>query len=192
MDESLPDQGFDIVLRGYARDQVDEYLMGLEATTERLRDRVTELKRRLAVLQRRLDESDRPSPGEAGDRVARILRLAEEEAAELVRRAKEDAERTRDAAARETGEWRRNATAESERIIEHARETAEGLVQVAADDAERLRAEADEHIEQALAKLTRQRDQLARERKAVEARLASIRAALGETGPVDHDAGEAG
>ncbi|MBO0829827.1 MAG: DivIVA domain-containing protein [Streptosporangiales bacterium] len=182
MDESLPDQGFDIVIRGYARGQVDEYLTGVEATMERLRNRVAELNRRLGVLQRRLDDSDQPAPGEAGARVARMLRLAEDEAVKLVQQATEDAERIREAVERETGQRRKNATMESERIIEHAKDTAEQLVQVAAADAERLRAEADEHIERALAELTRQRDELRQERKAVDTRLARIRAAHGGTG----------
>lgn len=185
MDAAQPDQGFDIVMRGYARDQVDEYLTRVETTVQRLRSRVVDLESRLERLQQRLDESDRPSPGEAGARVARLLRLAEEEAADLVRQAKADAERTREAVEREIGQRRRNATVESERIIEHAKETAEELVQVAAADAENMRAEADEHVERALVEVTRQRADLTREREALDHRLARIRALLADSGSVD-------
>lgn len=189
MNEPLPDQGFDIVMRGYARDQVDEYLTRVDETVELLRDRVVQLERRLRVLQRRLDESDQPSPGEAGARVARMLRLAEQEANDLVLQAREDAERARTSVEREVGQRRRNATIEAERIIEHAKETAEELVQLAAADAESLRAEADEHVERALVEVTRQRAQLNREREALDARLAQIRAVLAENRSIERRAG---
>lgn len=185
MDEARPDQGFDLVMRGYARDQVEAYVHRAETAIGRLSEQVADLERRLELLQRRLDEQGQPSAAEAGTRVARMLRLAEEESADLVRQAKEDAERSRDAVEHEIGQRRRNATLEAERIIEHAKDAAEDLVQVAAADAEEMRADADEHVERALVEVTRQRAELTREREALDARLARIRALLAETGTVD-------
>lgn len=182
MDEPRPDQHFDIVMRGYARHQVENYVQRSEAIIGRLRDKLAELERTVDGLRLRVDEEGRPSTAEAGARVAQLLRFAEEEATDLVRQAKEDAERARMAVEREIGQRRRNATMESERIIEHAKETAEDLVQVAAADAENLRSGAEEHVERALSEVNRQRAELARQREQLDARLARIRTVLSQSG----------
>jgi cell division septum initiation protein DivIVA len=192
MDEPKPDQDFDIVMRGYARDQVEQYVQRSEAVIGRLRKQVIDLERTVEWLRLRVDEQSNPSHGEAGSRVARMLRLAEDEANDLVRQAKVDAERARMVVEREIGQRRRNATIEAERIIEHAKETAEDLVQVAAADAENMRAGAEEQVERALTEVTEQREELARQREDLDARLARIRTVLAQTGWIDHDPGEAG
>jgi cell division septum initiation protein DivIVA len=192
MDEPRPDQHFDIVMRGYARNQVETYVQRSEAIIRRLRDKLADLERTVDGLRLRVDEEGRPSPAEAGARVSQLLRFAEEEATDLVRQAKEDAERARMAVEREIGQRRRNATMEAERIIEHAKETAEDLVQVAAADAENLRAGAEDHVERALSDVTRQRAELSRQREQLDARLARIRTVLAQTGWIDEDGGEAG
>jgi peptidoglycan DL-endopeptidase RipA len=192
MDEPRPDQDFRIVMRGYARDQVEDYVQRSEAAMERLREQVSDLERTVARLRLRVDEEGVPSHAEAGRRVSRMLRLAEEEATDLVRQAKVDAERARMMVERDIGQRRRNATIEAERIIEHAKETAEDLVQVAAADAENMRAGAEEHVERALVEVTRQRAELTRQREQLDRRMAQIRTVLAQTGWIDVDPGEAG
>src|SRR3954452_3373174 len=94
-DDDQP-SGFDVLLRGYDRRQVDEYLGRVEAELNdadarhaddagrlaALESQVTDMHERLADAERRAAGRPEPAPV-AGDRIAAMLRLADEEAAAI-------------------------------------------------------------------------------------------------------------
>src|SRR3954471_7583471 len=104
-DDDQP-SGFDVVLRGYDRRQVDDYLDRVEAALNdadarhaddagrlaALESQVTDMHERLADAERRAGGRPEPAPG-AGARMAGMRRLADEEAAAIRAAAAEDAER---------------------------------------------------------------------------------------------------
>src|SRR3954466_1554665 len=104
-DDDQP-SGFDVVLRGYDRRQVDDYLDRVEAALNdadarhaedsgrlaALESQVTDMHARLADAERRAEGRPEPAPV-AGDRIAAMLRLADEEAGALRDAARQEAER---------------------------------------------------------------------------------------------------
>src|SRR3954467_14180770 len=105
MHEDEPAGDFDIVLRGYDRRQVNDHLARFEAALGEAHDRAAEDANRIAALERQVTEqherlraperperragaerraAGRPEPVPvAGDRIAAMLRLADEEASAL-------------------------------------------------------------------------------------------------------------
>lgn len=147
---------FDLTLRGYDRRQVDEYLDRLEQTlsaaqadrdagrahTAALQRQVEELQAAVNSSRQKLLESTRPTYAGLGERVAQLLRLAEEEA-----------ERLRSDAVRD---------------ISHMRESADGLLSKAQEKAAR----AEREFESTLAERRKQADQQdADKRKSLESQL---------------------
>src|SRR3954452_18461046 len=104
-DDDQP-SGFDVVLRGYDRRQVDDYLDRVEAALNdadarhaddagriaALETQFTDMHDRLADAERRAAGRPEPAPV-AGDRIAAMLRLADEEAAAIRAGAAEEAGR---------------------------------------------------------------------------------------------------
>ncbi|MDP9497621.1 MAG: DivIVA domain-containing protein, partial [Actinomycetota bacterium] len=97
--------GFDVVLRGYDRHQVDDYLDRVDASLSDADarhasdgERIRGLERELGELRAELDRAQqraegRPEPASlVGERLTRMLALAEEEAAELRTSARRDAD----------------------------------------------------------------------------------------------------
>lgn len=177
--EAMGHRGFDVVLRGYERDQVDEYVNLLESQLQQAR----------AAASR-----ERPNYAELGQRVVRILELAEEEASSMRAAAqaaadaiREDALTATDRARAEAEQIRAAAAAEAENVTAQAAGEATQLVQ-------RARTQAESIVADARADLTR----LTEQRQAITAQLTSLREQLAalvtSSGPpgVDPVAGEAG
>ncbi|MFZ5851254.1 MAG: DivIVA domain-containing protein, partial [Actinomycetota bacterium] len=89
---------FDVVLRGYDRGQVDRHVAGLEGAVRQataqlgdLEAQVGALRAELAQAHRLLQEAERPSYSGLGARIEQLLRLAEEQASELVAQARAEA-----------------------------------------------------------------------------------------------------
>lgn len=165
-----PDQGergFDVVLRGYDRAQVDRHLDYLEGLLHGAAKRAEALEHELA------QERERPVPPPAdppwdalGRRVTEILALADQEAAEIRHRAHEDVasleERVRaregeveaacaqreQAATEQADRIRQEAEAEARQLRAAAREAADQAVAQARAEAERALVEAGEQAEQ--------------------------------------------
>lgn len=208
--------GFDIVLRGYDRRQVDDYLDRVEVALQQAdarhahdSGRVGELEAALADLRDRLAAAERRAEGRpepasvVGDRLATMLRLAEEEAEQLVeqarsRAAEQTAQRAADLDAREAE--LRERLAEVDRATVQAQQDAEAIRAAARADAERLRAEAEEAARASAAGIDdevrqlreegrreaaamtaearRQVEELSRQRDAIAAQLQSLRDTL--------------
>ncbi|WP_051751503.1 hypothetical protein [Streptosporangium amethystogenes] len=148
--ESFPDlmheDSFEVVMRGYSRRQVHDYM-------DRHRHQIRDLEERLAraigqaeqgrieLSEARKRLSDAPQDyDELGERLSQILKLGEEEAASKRQVAEAEAVKLRD-----------DAAAESERLITSAQDRAEALLNAAQQEAERRVAEATAIAEQRLA-----------------------------------------
>ena len=177
----IPHKEFTVVLRGYDRDEVDQFLEQIEEAVQELVDRV----------------GRRPAPGRVaewlGREVEAVLAAAEaaaikvrtdaDEAAETIRRhaegdvvkareeaesASADAARVRDAAEEEAGEIRLKAQEEAERILREARLVAQRIENAAEGRREQILEDAEQ----------RKRDLEERERE-IHARIAALEETFG-------------
>ncbi|MDP9864425.1 MULTISPECIES: hypothetical protein [Streptosporangium] len=148
--ESFPDlmheDSFEVVMRGYNRRQVHDYMNRnrnqIRDLEERLARAIEQAERgriELAEVRRRL--SDAPQDyDELGQRLSQILKLGEEEAASK-----------RQVADAEASKLREDAAEEAQRMVSAALERAEGIMNAAQQEAERRVAEATAAAEQMLA-----------------------------------------
>ena len=149
MSTSWSPRNFDVIRRGYAPQQVDETFAALVRDLTTLRDQRDAIQRQLAEAQSQLgqvvaDTEQQPTYRGIGDRIERILRLAEEEA-EVLRKttateidrdrglADQQIDRIREQADLYAKERRAQADAEAGSIVESARREADAL----REDAER-------------------------------------------------------
>ena len=163
---------FAIALRGYDRDQVDEYVARLrdwmaeaqsrvdlaESAAEAERRDATALRDRLAELESKGPQLP-PSFESVGAKIARMLALAEESAAELRQRAEEDAEARLSQARQAADQLLRNAEARlaearsaADELLRNAetrsREEAEARASDLITDARRLAGDIVRHAEE--------------------------------------------
>lgn len=159
MPDQHPSVPFDVALRGYDRDQVDAHLASIDseftsvlAERDRLAEQVRHLSGRVEELHLQPggeDGAEQQVPASSldgfGARVEKILRIAEEEAAEVREETRADIERERQDAGRKIGELReaaeRDATAHRRKVEQEAAQHLDKARQEAA----RVRAEAEAH-----------------------------------------------
>ncbi|MBN3585509.1 DivIVA domain-containing protein, partial [Algoriphagus aestuarii] len=72
-DENNPETEFDIVLRGYDRTQVNEYLAQLRQEGRQAREEAEKLRKELAEAKRQLQEQERPTYSGLGARIEQLL-----------------------------------------------------------------------------------------------------------------------
>lgn len=148
--ESFPDlmqeDSFEVVMRGYSRRQVHDYMIrsrnqirDLEERLARAIDQAEQGRIELAEARRRMVEAPQ-NYEDLSPRLAQILKLGEEEAASKREDAETEAARLRDTSA-----------AESERMLTSARETADNILTSAQAEAERRVGEATAAAERMLA-----------------------------------------
>ncbi len=164
LQETAETSGFDVVLRGYDRRQVDDYLDRVEvALTEADErhaadgERITTLEKQVAEVQDSLTATERRASGAPEPaslltaRLAEMLRLAEEEAAAIRDGATTEAEQVvgtaKEQAARESGE-RDAALRKREQEVARAAETAETSTLQAQKDSEAVRTKAQGEADQ--------------------------------------------
>lgn len=173
MDAPSATRSFDVVLRGYERSQVDRYITWLEGALEQARAAATR---------------ERPNYAELGQRVARILELAEEEAAELRTTAvaeaatiRADALTATETVRTEAAGIRREAQEEAERVLAQAREDAQRLREQATSEREAMLTGARSELNA----LQGQREEIARRLGDLREQLAALVADVGAgAGPV--------
>jgi len=225
---SPPDQSFDTVLRGYERRQVDDFVSRLKSELAQAKDELADAqrKRRLAnehaeATERELRDlraksahsEPRSVEDSFGYRAEKLLRIAEQEAAEvrthasresaaIIEQARTEAEKHRHeveqsliarAAVLEQQAAQRNAELqEREQQISDqlsaAREQADQLHAAAARTADRLRQESEAAAEEAKLRaatdIQRQRDQAAQEIARLDKVQADVRTELGRLNDV--------
>lgn len=177
-DETEP-SGFDVVLRGYDRRQVDDYLdrveVALHEADQRHADdgaRVTAVETELAEMRSRLEAAEqraagRPEPASlVGQRIADMLALAEQETQATRAGAREEADRlvaqAREHSMREHAE-RTGVLEQREREVAGAAAEADGLRLEAQRDAELLRDTAGREAEQLTASARQDADEVMRQ-----------------------------
>ncbi|GAA4579812.1 hypothetical protein GCM10023194_06420 [Planotetraspora phitsanulokensis] len=141
----MSDDSFEVVMRGYSRRQVHDYMIrtrnqirDLEERLARTIDQAEQSRIELADARRKMTEAPQ-NPDELGERLSQILKLAHEEAAANKEASESEAARMRD-----------NAAAESERLVMMAREQAESIRAAAQEEAERRVADATAAAERLL------------------------------------------
>src|ERR1700723_1452942 len=104
--EEAPPREFATVMRGYDRHQVDEHIRQIETEVRTHREQTTSLKRELSEAHRQIQEQERPTYSGLGARIEQLLRLAEEQATELVQAARSEANEIKAAAKVDAAELR--------------------------------------------------------------------------------------
>lgn len=177
--------GFDVVLRGYDRRQVEDYVERVEvalAEADRQHgddgERLAVLEQEVLSLHQRVAEAEERAAGlpeaasRIGERLATMLRLAEEEAEQIVTQARERAaasmsERTADLDRREAEvlgaaaaaeQLRLEAQRDADALRAHAQQEVQTLAADARRRADSLVAEAREQAESMIAHATEQAD----------------------------------
>ena len=82
--EEAPPREFVTVMRGYDRPQVDEHIRQIEAEVRQHREQAQAMQRELSEAHRQIQEQERPTYSGLGGRIEQLLRLAEEQATEVV------------------------------------------------------------------------------------------------------------
>ncbi|MCA1711473.1 MAG: hypothetical protein LC789_07480 [Actinobacteria bacterium] len=172
-EEERPDD-FDVVLRGYDRRQVNDHIARLEATLHEANSRIADEAARMAAIEQqavetheRLLDAERRAEGRpepvpvSGERIATMLRLADEEATAL----KADAAATADAlltdARQRAGQETAARTAELDRreaALQRAAQESEQATLQAQKDADSIRANAMREAEQIKARAAQEAD----------------------------------
>jgi cell division septum initiation protein DivIVA len=138
-DAGLPDSTFDTVRRGFAPDQVAEYLQRVTTLVLSLEARLSEMTSELLETKRERDEARAaleaaaardPNDG-ASERVTELVHTFDHEVSGLLRDAEVEAERLRS-----------DVRMEADRILALAREEAKRFIAEADAEAERIRADA--------------------------------------------------
>lgn len=155
VDPEAPARVFEVVLRGYRRDQVDAYVRETEAELAELRfavesaaagpEQLARQKAELARLRAELaaEQTDwQPSFSALGRRAEQILVFAQEEADELLRTTEREAMHARERAHRECEDLRRRGQAAAT-VAEQKSQSSLAAVRA---EAERLRTQAQQEI----------------------------------------------
>lgn len=132
---------------GYDKAHVDDYYVRMDNQFKDLRERLQRMdeeleqhKRDLAIAREKAQT--KPEHEQISERMAEILRIAEEEAKERRSRVESEVEEAERKAKGEISEYRKEAEEHAERIVSSAREEANGMVSGAKKEAEQLRAQA--------------------------------------------------
>src|SRR5271167_739617 len=150
------EDAFEMQMRGYSRRQVDEFIArcrsqirDLEQRLARALDDGEELKRDLATARQQALGA-KPAHEEVSERIAQILKLADDEARSQKSKAHEDIARQRNDAQAEADKSRAEAREQAERMLTAAQEQAERAITSARAEAERTTSEAKKKSESAL------------------------------------------
>jgi len=147
------EDAFEVQMRGYSRRQVDEFIArcrsqirDLEHRLSRALDDGEELRRDLTTARQQALGA-KPAHEEVSERIAQILKLADDEARSQKSKAHEDIARQRNEAQQEADKTRAEAREQAERMLTAAQEQAERAITSARTEAEKTvnaaRAEAD-------------------------------------------------
>jgi DivIVA domain-containing protein len=91
LSEEAPPREFVTAMRGYDRHQVDEHIRQIEAEVRQYREQAQAMQRELSEARRQFHEQERPAYTGLGARIGQLLRLAEEQATEVVQTAGSEA-----------------------------------------------------------------------------------------------------
>jgi len=137
------EDAFEMQMRGYSHRQVDEFIARCRSQIRDLEQRLThalddgeELRRDLATARQQALGA-KPAHEEVSERIAQILKLADDEARSQKTKAHEDIARQRNDAQREADKVRAEAREQAERMLTAAQEQAERAITSARAEAEK-------------------------------------------------------
>jgi cell division septum initiation protein DivIVA len=142
---NLLHEEFEMQMRGYSRRQVDDFvarrnteIRDLEQRLGRALDETEHLRREVtAVRQQAL--AGRPAHEEISERIAQILKLADDEARAQKSKADDDIGKMRGEAQQESERVRADAREQAERMLTAAQEQAERTISAARNEADKTR-----------------------------------------------------
>jgi cell division septum initiation protein DivIVA len=137
------EDAFEMQMRGYSRRQVDEFIARCRSQIRDLEQRLAlalddgeELRRDLATARQQALGA-KPAHEEVSERIAQILKLADDEARSQKTKAHEDIARQRNDAQQEADKVRAEAREQAERMLTAAQEQAERAITSARAEAEK-------------------------------------------------------
>src|SRR5579875_2162811 len=147
------EDAFEVQLRGYSRRQVDDFVARCRSQVRELEERLgrslyegEQLRQEVKALRQQALGS-RPAHEEVSERIAQILKLADDEAHAQKTRADDEIRKQRSEAQQEADRARKEARDQAEQMLTAAQEQAERAISAARADADKTRttarAEAD-------------------------------------------------
>src|SRR4029077_3101485 len=121
----VPD--FSRVMRGYDPQQVTSHLEKLDSEVRKHQENAQALQRELAEAHRQIQEQERPTYSGLGSRIEQLLRLAEEQATEIVQEARAEANEIKAAAKVDAAEFRAAAENEATELRSNAKRETDDL-----------------------------------------------------------------
>ncbi|WP_188189260.1 ATP synthase F0 subunit B [Nonomuraea sp. SYSU D8015] len=181
--ESIPDlmqeDTFEVVMRGYNRRQVHDYMLrtrnqirDLEERLARAIDQAEQGRLELAEARRRMVEAPQ-SYDDLSPRLAQILKLGEEEAAAKRADAEAEAASVRDAAKSEADRLLTSSRETADKILTSAQAEAERRVNEATQAAERMLSQAGADAEEQLNAARTEAEEILRESRSEAERMLS-------------------
>ncbi|HEY6789521.1 MAG TPA: hypothetical protein VI365_19660 [Trebonia sp.] len=142
---NLLHEEFEMQMRGYSRRQVDDFVARRNSEIRELEQRLgrsldeTEHLRREVATVRQQALAGRPAHQEVSERIAQILKLADDEAHAQRGKADDDISKQRAAAQQESERVRADAREQAERMLTAAQEQAERTISASRSEADKTR-----------------------------------------------------
>ena len=142
---NLLHEEFEMQMRGYSRRQVDDFVARRNSEIRELEQRLgrsldeTEHLRREVTTVRQQALAGRPAHEEVSERIAQILKLADEEANAQRGKAGDDIAKQRADAQQESDRVRADAREQAERMLTAAQEQAERTISASRNEADKTR-----------------------------------------------------
>jgi cell division septum initiation protein DivIVA len=142
---NLLHEEFEMQMRGYSRRQVDDFVARRNNEIRELEQRLSRsledsehLRRELSTVRQQA-LSGRPAHEEVSERIAQILKLADDEAKDQKNKADDDIAKQRTEALQESERVRADAREQAERMLTAAQEQAERTISAARNEADKTR-----------------------------------------------------
>ena len=169
---NLLHEEFEMQMRGYSRRQVDDFvarrnneIRELEQRLARSLDESEHLRRELSTVRQQA-LSGRPAHEEVSERIAQILKLADDEAKAQKSKANDDIASLRAEAQQESDRVRSDAREQAERMLTAAQEQAERTISAARNEADKTRTAARTEADRLTSDTRKKADQALAQAKA--------------------------
>jgi cell division septum initiation protein DivIVA len=174
---NLLHEEFEMQMRGYSRRQVDDFvarrnneIRELEQRLARSLDESEHLRRELSTVRQQA-LSGRPAHEEVSERIAQILKLADDEAKAQKNKADDDIAKQRAEAQQESERVRAEAREQAERMLTAAQEQAERTISAARNEADKTRTAARTEADRLTSDTRKKADQALAQAKAQAKRV---------------------
>ncbi len=150
------EDAFEVQMRGYSRRQVNEFVARSRSQTRDLEERLSrsldevERMRTEVAASRQRELEDKPVHQDISERMAQILKLADDEAKAQKSRALEDITKQRNEAKQEIDRLKAEAREQTERMLAAAQEQAENAIATARAEADKTRTSAQSQAERTI------------------------------------------